>query len=81
MPFSQLGFTELLVILMIVLLVFGAKRLPEMGSALGKGIREFKKSIKEVQESVEGGGTTEAPPSRRIDAPVANDGEPKKLSQ
>jgi sec-independent protein translocase protein TatA len=81
MPFSQLGFTELLVILMIVLLVFGAKRLPEMGSALGKGIREFKNSIKEVKESVEDGSNTQAPPARRIDAPVANEGEPKKLSQ
>jgi sec-independent protein translocase protein TatA len=83
MPFSQLGFTELLVILMIVLLVFGAKRLPEMGSALGKGIREFKNSIKEVKDSVDAGGNTQAPPSRRLDAPVANmsDGEPKKLSQ
>jgi sec-independent protein translocase protein TatA len=84
MPFSQLGFTEILLILFIVLLVFGAKRLPEMGSALGKGIREFKKSIKEVQESVEA-DTTQAPPTRRIDAPVASsnerDGEPKKLSQ
>jgi TatA/E family protein of Tat protein translocase len=82
MPFSQLGFTEILLILFIVLLVFGAKRLPEMGSALGKGIREFKKSIKEVQESVESSDSREAPPGRRIDAPVAtSDGEPKKLSQ
>lgn len=81
MPFSQLGFTELLVILMIVLLVFGAKRLPEMGSALGKGIREFKNSIKEVKDSVENGSATQAPPGRRIDQPLANDGEPKKLSQ
>jgi sec-independent protein translocase protein TatA len=83
MPFSQLGFTEILLILFIVLLVFGAKRLPEMGSALGKGIREFKKSIKEVQESVESSDSREAPPARRIDAPVASssDGEPKKLSQ
>jgi sec-independent protein translocase protein TatA len=83
MPFSQLGFTEILLILFIVLLVFGAKRLPEMGSALGKGIREFKKSIKEVQESVESSDSRDAPPSRRIDAPVASssEGEPKKLSQ
>lgn len=81
MPFSQLGFTELLVILMIVLLVFGAKRLPEMGSALGKGIREFKKSIKEVQSSIDEADT---PPQRSIDAPSSSDsrsGEPKKLSE
>jgi len=84
MPFSQLGFTEILLILFIVLLVFGAKRLPEMGSALGKGIREFKKSIKDVQEAVESGDNNSlhnAPPTRRLDAPVTNDGEPKKLSQ
>jgi sec-independent protein translocase protein TatA len=81
MSFSQIGFTELLVILLIVLLVFGAKRLPEMGASLGKGIREFKKSLKEVQDSVDAGGNTQAPPTRRIDAPVTSDGEPKKLSQ
>ena len=81
MPFSQIGFTELLVILLIVLLVFGAKRLPEMGQALGKGIREFRKSIKEVQNSVEETSDREAPPARRIDSAVTSDGEPKKLSQ
>ena len=83
MPFSQIGFTELLVILLIVLLVFGAKRLPEMGQALGKGIREFRKSIKDVQSAVEETTDQQAPPARRIDAPVtsAHEGEPKKLSQ
>ena len=43
-----LGIWELLLILMIVLLFFGAKRLPEIGSSLGKGIREFKDSIDEI---------------------------------
>lgn len=43
-----LGIWELLLILLIVLLFFGAKRLPEIGSSLGKGIREFKESIDEV---------------------------------
>ena len=43
-----LGIWELLLILMIVLLFFGAKRLPEIGSSLGKGIREFKESIDEI---------------------------------
>jgi sec-independent protein translocase protein TatA len=80
MPFN-LGFTELLIILLIVLLVFGAKRLPEMGAAMGKGIREFKKSLKDVQESVDAGNAN-PPPARRLDsAPAAHEGEPKKLSQ
>jgi sec-independent protein translocase protein TatA len=79
--FSQIGMPEILIILLIVLLVFGAKRLPEMGSALGKGIREFKRSIKEVQNSVEE-GTSNPPPTRRLDSTATvNDGEPKKLSQ
>ena len=40
-----IGFPELLVLLIVVLLVFGPKRLPEMGRSLGKGMREFKDSI------------------------------------
>jgi sec-independent protein translocase protein TatA len=80
--FSQIGMPEILIILLIVLLVFGAKRLPEMGSALGKGIREFKRSIKEVQESVDAGSNDPPPPPRRLDATAnVSDGEPKKLSQ
>ena len=81
--FSNIGMPEILVILLIVLLVFGAKRLPEMGAAMGKGIREFKKSIREVQDSVEE-GTDDAPPARRLDSastPARTEGEPKKLSQ
>jgi sec-independent protein translocase protein TatA len=40
-----LGITELLVILVILLLIFGANRLPEIGSGLGRGIRGFKDSL------------------------------------
>ncbi len=42
-----IGIQELLVILLICLLVFGAARLPDIGRALGKTIREFKKSLQE----------------------------------
>ena len=38
----NLGFGEIMIILVVVLLVFGAKRLPEIGASMGKGIREFK---------------------------------------
>ncbi len=48
-----LGVPELLVILLIVLVIFGAGRLPELGSGLGKAIRGFKKSLSDEDE-VEG---------------------------
>jgi sec-independent protein translocase protein TatA len=52
MPIGNLGFTEILIILLLVLLLFGAKRLPEIGASMGKGIREFKKSVTEVDRSL-----------------------------
>ncbi|MDA9101035.1 twin-arginine translocase TatA/TatE family subunit [Omnitrophica bacterium] len=45
------GPLEIVVILLVVLLLFGAKRLPEIGRALGEGIREFKKSIKDHSDT------------------------------
>lgn len=51
--FGNLGFTEIMLLLLIVLLVFGAKRLPEMGAAMGKGIREFKRSMRDVTEEID----------------------------
>jgi sec-independent protein translocase protein TatA len=82
MPFN-LGVTELLVIMLILLLVFGAKRLPEIGSSMGKGIKEFKKSIREVKDSVESSDVDSLPSSRQMDAPAESEraGEPKKLSE
>jgi sec-independent protein translocase protein TatA len=44
MPFG-IGVTEILILLLVALLVFGPKRLPEMGRSLGRGMREFKDSI------------------------------------
>ena len=53
MPFG-IGIWELLILLLVLLLVFGPKRLPEMGRQLGKGMREFK-------DSVSGSGTDDEP--------------------
>ena len=50
--FGGIGMQEILVILLIFLLVFGAKRLPELGQALGKGIREFKRSVSEIEDNL-----------------------------
>jgi len=44
-----LGTTELIIVLFIVFLIFGAKRLPEIGSGLGKAIKEFKRSSKKIK--------------------------------
>ena len=45
-----IGISELLVILLVCLLLFGANRLPEIGKSIGEGVREFKKSLKELQD-------------------------------
>lgn len=45
--FGSLGLPEMLIILLIIILLFGASRLPEIGRGLGKGIRNFKESVRE----------------------------------
>lgn len=51
--FGTIGMQEILLILFILLLLFGAKRLPELGESLGKGIREFKRGVNEIKEDIE----------------------------
>lgn len=46
------GHGELLIILFVVLLIFGAKRIPELARGLGKGIREFKDGLKNVNDEI-----------------------------
>ena len=79
----NLGPWEILLILLVVLLVFGAKRLPEMGAAMGKGIREFKKNITEMKDSIEKGDSSNDAPPRQLDRASHADtgGDPKKLSE
>jgi sec-independent protein translocase protein TatA len=50
--FGNLGFGELMAIMVIVLVLFGAKRVPEISASFGKGIREFKKNLNEIEQSV-----------------------------
>lgn len=65
--FQQLGVPEILIILFVALLLFGAKRLPEIGRSLGKGIREFKGGVKglgdDVKEGLEPDDKRSPPPS------------------
>jgi sec-independent protein translocase protein TatA len=48
--FGSLGFGEILLILLIVVLIFGTSRIPELGRGLGEGIKNFKKAIKSEEE-------------------------------
>lgn len=54
---GNLGFPEIMIILVIVLLLFGAKRIPEIAGSMGKGIKEFKKNINEATRTID----TDAP--------------------
>lgn len=82
--FGNLGLPEILLIGFIVLMVFGAKRLPEIGASFGKGIREFKRSISDASDAVNGADNTT---NRQIDSRTStpttpsSSGEPKRLSQ
>ena len=50
--FGSFGMGEMLILLVIVLVLFGAKRIPEISASFGKGIREFKKNVNDVQEQI-----------------------------
>lgn len=82
--FGNLGFSELMIILLVVLLVFGAKRLPEIGSSIGKGIREFKRSLSDAGDAINAPDERNQLP-RSMEGPPSNttsgSGEPKRLSQ
>jgi sec-independent protein translocase protein TatA len=80
---GNLGMWEILLIVLVVLLLFGAKRLPEVGSSIGKGIREFKRSISETQDAIMNSDERSNLPPRQPDSqqPSTTAGEPKRLSQ
>ena len=71
--FSNLGFSELAMILTICMVLFGAKRIPEIGSSIGKGIREFKRGVSDLQDSALGAAPATAP------AAAETYSEPKRL--
>lgn len=69
------GPTELIVILILILVLFGAKRIPEIAQGLGKGIREFKKSVREVQDEIE------SPTPKKIDSEKKEEIKEKKKEE
>ena len=82
MPFN-LGPLEMVLVLLALLLLFGAKRLPEIGTSLGKGIREFKSSIREVESSVRVDKEIAAPPQETPlprEPEAQDEGTPRRLT-
>jgi sec-independent protein translocase protein TatA len=85
--FDGFGPEKLLFLFLIILLFFGGRRIPEIGASLGKGIREFKKGIREVGESVNEPevpvrSVASLPANAASSEPVAYDdgrGAPKRL--
>ena len=88
--FGNLGFPELLIIMVVVLLLFGAKRIPEIAGSMGKGIKEFRKNINdatrditsETQQTIDSDTQTRltsAELERRRAAEEAERPEPKRL--
>jgi len=63
--FGGIGMPELIVILVIILIIFGANKLPQIGEGLGKGIRNFKKATKEREENEIEHKKDEEPPGER----------------
>ena len=74
---GNLGFTEIAILLLILVLFFGAKRIPEIGASIGKGIKEFKRGLKTEEEQPP---TSDAalPPSS---SSASTGGAPKRLNQ
>ena len=70
------GAGEVLVILLVALIIFGPKRLPEIGKTVGKGLREFRKATQDIRSDVEGAmsddGTKPAAPSVSSDVSSTN---------
>jgi len=68
----NLGFTEIAILLLILVLFFGAKRIPEIGASIGKGIKEFKRGLKTEEP--------QDPADSDAAIPPAGGGAPKRLN-
>ncbi|GMU94729.1 MULTISPECIES: twin-arginine translocase TatA/TatE family subunit [Ignavibacterium] len=49
---GNLGWSEILLIILVILLLFGAKKIPELAQGLGKGMKEFKKAVRDVEDEI-----------------------------
>ena len=75
-----IGFPELMIILVIIMIIFGAGKLPEIGSAFGNSIKNFKKSMKEAEEIQEATNLESTETSEDSEGSEPSEGETTKES-
>ena len=73
-----IGFPELMILLVIIMIIFGAGKLPEIGSAFGNSIKNFKKSMKEAEEIQEATNLESTETSEASDGSEPSEGETTK---
>jgi len=71
--FGGIGVQELLLIFLVVLLLFGAKRIPDIAHGLGKGIRDFKRAMQETKDEIN--QSIEGPDKKNTKGPADNGGQ------
>lgn len=70
---GPIGWPELIILLVVVLIVFGPGKLPDIGNAIGRGVREFRKASNDLESSIRGEPNKAAPPSE----PATTDDKPQ----
>ena len=79
MRIGPLGIWEILAILVVVLLVFGPRRLPEMAKGIGQSVREFRKGIRDIREDI--GKDDEPKKATVVDSPTSPTVTPVSVSE
>ncbi len=81
MRIGPFGIWEILIILVIVLLVFGPRRLPEMAKGLGQSVRAFRKELRDMKSDLDFDDKPETPVAARPQAPAAATAAPASTSE
>jgi sec-independent protein translocase protein TatA len=68
---GPIGWPELIILLVVVLIVFGPGKLPDIGNAIGRGVREFRKASNDLEESIRGDTKQKPPASPPTSPPVS----------
>ena len=74
---GPIGWPELIILLVVVLIVFGPGKLPDIGNAIGRGVREFRKASNDLETSIRGEPNKKAPAPAPPPEPATTDDQPQ----